>query len=125
MNGARVLVVDDEPMVVEVVERYLSREGFAVSTAADGEHALAAFHEVGPHLVVLDLMLPKIGGMEVCREIRRFSAVPIIMLTARGDEIDRIAGFEVGAGHRWDDPRFDRGVTINWHAPKRLRGVQP
>jgi DNA-binding response OmpR family regulator len=97
VNGAKILVVDDEPMVVEVVERYLSREGFAVSTAADGEVALAAFHQVAPHLVVLDLMLPKVGGMDVCREIRRQGSVPIIMLTARGDEMDRIAGFETGA----------------------------
>ncbi len=97
MNGARVLVVDDEPMVVEVVGRYLAREGFSVSTASDGELALAAFRENRPHLVVLDLMLPKVGGMDVCREIRAVAPVPVIMLTARGDEMDRIAGFEVGA----------------------------
>lgn len=97
MNGAKVLVVDDEPMVVEVVERYLAREGFSVSTASDGELALAAFREVRPHLVVLDLMLPKIGGMDVCHQIREVDSVPIVMLTARGDEMDRIAGFEVGA----------------------------
>lgn len=97
MNGPRVLVVDDEPMVLEVVERYLAREGFSVTTALDGEAGLARFRDVHPHLVVLDLMLPKVGGMEVCREIRRTDQVPIIMLTARGDEMDRIAGFEVGA----------------------------
>ena len=97
MNGARVLVVDDEPMVLEVIERYLSRDGFAVSTALDGETGLLAFRDFQPHLVVLDLMLPKIGGLEVCREIRRSDNVPIIMLTARGDEMDRIAGFEMGA----------------------------
>lgn len=97
MNGARVLVVDDEPMVLEVVERYLAREGFAVFTASDGEMGLQAFRDTQPHLVVLDLMLPKLGGMEVCREIRRSHSVPIIMLTARGDEMDRIAGFESGA----------------------------
>lgn len=84
-------------MVLEVVERYLSREGFDVATAADGELGLSAFRDFQPHLVVLDLMLPKVGGMEVCREIRRSDSVPIIMLTARGDEMDRIAGFEVGA----------------------------
>ena len=97
MNGVRVLVVDDEPMVLEVVGRYLARDGFAVVTATDGELALQAFRESRPHLVVLDLMLPKIGGMEVCREIRRTDDAPIIMLTARGDEMDRIAGFETGA----------------------------
>lgn len=97
MTAARVLVVDDEPMVLEVVERYLSREGFDVTTAVDGELGLSAFHAIQPHLVVLDLMLPKVGGMEVCRLIRRSNSVPIIMLTARGDEMDRIAGFEMGA----------------------------
>lgn len=97
MSGPRVLVVDDEPMVLEVVERYLAREGFAVTTALDGETGLESYRATHPHLVVLDLMLPKVGGMEVCREIRRTDQVPIIMLTARGDEMDRIAGFEVGA----------------------------
>ncbi|MGE0599968.1 MAG: response regulator [Dehalococcoidia bacterium] len=97
MNGPRVLVVDDEPMVLEVVERYLAREGFSVTTALDGQVGLERFRDVHPHLVVLDLMLPKVGGMEVCEEIRRTDQVPIIMLTARGDEMDRIAGFEVGA----------------------------
>lgn len=97
MTSPRILVVDDEPVVVEVVARYLAREGFSVSSAANGADAIAAFEREKPHLVVLDLMLPQIGGMEVCRLIRRTADVPIIMLTARGDEMDRIAGFEVGA----------------------------
>lgn len=97
MTGPRVLVVDDEPMVLEVVGRYLSREGYCVVSAEDGQAALDAFEREHPHLVVLDLMLPKVGGMEVCRLIRRQGEVPVIMLTARGDELDRIAGFEIGA----------------------------
>jgi two-component system, OmpR family, response regulator ResD len=97
VKTARVLVVDDEPVVLDVVSRYLIREGFSVSTATDGESALTAFQREQPHLVVLDLMLPKVSGMEVCRAIRQGGDVPIIMLTARGDEMDRIAGFEVGA----------------------------
>lgn len=97
MTAPRVLVVDDEPMVLEVVGRYLAREGYQVSSAEDGQAGLEAFEREHPHLVVLDLMLPKVGGMEVCRQIRCAGDVPVIMLTARGDELDRIAGFEIGA----------------------------
>lgn len=116
MNGVRVLVVDDEPMVLEVVERYLTREGFAVVTATDGELGLRAFHESRPHLVVLDLMLPKLGGMEVCREIRRTDDAPIIMLTARGDEMDRIAGFETGADDYVAKPFSPRELVVRVRA---------
>jgi DNA-binding response OmpR family regulator len=95
--ASRILVVDDEPMVTEVVERYLLRDGFEVTTAADGDKALALAQTWGPDLVVLDLMLPGKDGLEVCRTIRRESRVPIIMLTARGEEADRIVGLEIGA----------------------------
>lgn len=97
MSRPRVLVVDDEPVVLEVVERYLVREGYEVTTAADGEAGLRAWRDLQPHLVVLDLMLPHISGMDICREIRQVAETPVIMLTARGDEMDRIAGFELGA----------------------------
>jgi DNA-binding response OmpR family regulator len=93
----RVLVVDDEAMVTEVVGRYLQREGFDVDLATDGEAALRLARERHPDLIVLDLMLPKIDGLEVCRSIRRDSDVPIIMLTAKGEEMDRILGLELGA----------------------------
>jgi DNA-binding response OmpR family regulator len=92
-----VLVVDDEPVVTDVVQRYLARDGFEVRTAADGEAALAAFAEWEPQLIVLDLMLPKVDGLETCRRIRTSSRVPIIMLTARGEEVDRVLGLETGA----------------------------
>jgi DNA-binding response OmpR family regulator len=97
MPRMRVLVVDDEPMVTEVVERYLVRDGFDVSTADDGDAALALAQTWAPDLIVLDLMLPGKDGLEVCRTLRRDSHVPIIMLTARGDETDRIVGLEIGA----------------------------
>src|SRR5829696_2153319 len=97
MPRLRVLVVDDEPMVTEVVERYLVRDGFEVSTADDGDAALALAQTWAPDLVVLDLMLPGKDGLEVCRALRRDSSIPIIMLTARGDETDRIVGLEIGA----------------------------
>jgi DNA-binding response OmpR family regulator len=93
----RVLVVDDEPMVVEVVERYLQREGFEVATAGDGAEALALSRSWAPDLVVLDLMLPELDGLEVCRILQKESSVPIIMLTARGEETDRVVGLELGA----------------------------
>ena len=94
---ARLLVVDDEPQIREVVNRYLEREGFKVTLAADGQAALAQFKTQGPDLVVLDLMLPKIDGLEVFRRLRAEKAIPIIMLTAKGEETDRIVGLELGA----------------------------
>lgn len=93
----KVLVVDDEPQILEVVSKYLAREGFQVSTARDGEAALATFNSSKPDLVVLDLMLPKVDGLEVFRRLRTLSAVPVIMLTAKGEETDRIVGLELGA----------------------------
>jgi DNA-binding response OmpR family regulator len=93
----RVLVVEDDPTVSEVVVRYLEREGLTVDTAADGNDALDRAAEHWPDLVVLDLMLPGIDGLEVCRRLRADGPVPVIMLTARGDEIDRVTGLELGA----------------------------
>jgi len=93
----RVLVVDDEPRILEVVQKYLAREGFQVEIARDGEAALANFNAHNPDLVVLDLMLPKVEGLEVFRRLRAKSTVPVIMLTAKGEETDRIVGLELGA----------------------------
>ena len=95
--AARVLVVEDEPTVSEVVERYLRREGYEVAVASDGLEGLRLAQEWAPELVVLDLMLPQVDGLEVCRRLRRESQVPIIMLTARGEETDRVVGLEMGA----------------------------
>jgi DNA-binding response OmpR family regulator len=92
-----VLVVDDERNIVELVRLYLEKEGFAVVTAADGEQALVQYERTDPDLVVLDLMLPKLDGFEVCRELRRRGDVPILMLTARSEDVDAIVGLELGA----------------------------
>lgn len=119
MEAPRILVVDDEPMVVEVVERYLEREGFAVHSAADGLAAMEAYAAVRPHLVVLDLMLPRLGGMEVCSRIRAASKTPIIMLTARGDEMDRIAGFDSGADDYLAKPFSPRELVARVRAVLR------
>ncbi|MCL6448452.1 MAG: response regulator transcription factor [Armatimonadetes bacterium] len=92
-----ILVVEDEEPVRELVSVYLRREGFRVETAEDGEKALAMVRSFVPDLILLDLMLPRLDGWTVCREIRKTLTVPIIMLTAKGEESDRILGLELGA----------------------------
>lgn len=92
-----VLVVDDEPMVREVVARYLERDGFAVHEAADGDAAMAWLSDHHPDLVVLDLMLPGVDGLTILRSLRAGGDVPVILLTARAEEVDRILGLELGA----------------------------
>jgi DNA-binding response OmpR family regulator len=94
---ATVLVVDDEPIVREVVVRYLEREGYATLEADDGDRARHLVEQQSPDLVVLDVMLPGTDGLELCRWIRSRSELPVIMLTARGEEADRIVGLELGA----------------------------
>jgi two-component system alkaline phosphatase synthesis response regulator PhoP len=92
-----VLIVDDERNIVELVRLYLEKEGFNVVSAADGEQALVQYERTDPDLVILDLMLPKLDGFEVCRELRRRGDVPILMLTARSEDIEAIVGLELGA----------------------------
>jgi DNA-binding response OmpR family regulator len=92
-----VLVVDDEPNIVELARLYFEREGYTVEAATTGKEAVARIDAVKPGLVVLDLMLPDIDGFEVCREIRKKSDVPVLMLTARGEDTDKIVGLELGA----------------------------
>jgi two-component system, OmpR family, alkaline phosphatase synthesis response regulator PhoP len=92
-----VLVVDDEPKIVDVVREYLEHAGFAVRTAGDGPAALERARALAPDLIVLDLGLPGLDGLDVARQLRRSSRVPVIILTARGDEVDRIIGLELGA----------------------------
>ncbi|MCK4683185.1 response regulator, partial [Candidatus Bipolaricaulota bacterium] len=86
----RILIVDDEERIVQTVKAYLDQEGFKTYTASDGEEALRAFEEKGPDLIVLDLMLPHLSGIEVTKKIRATSNVPIIMLTAKASEADRV-----------------------------------
>jgi len=93
----RILVVDDETQIVRVIEGYLEKAGYTVLTAHDGHAALSIARSEAPDLVILDLLLPGMDGMDVCRAIRRESDTPIIMLTARVEEVDRIIGLEIGA----------------------------
>jgi len=97
MSAKKILVVDDEPLITESLEYSLQQEGFQVVVAHDGPQALQLAREAAPDLVVLDIMLPGMDGWEVCRRLRQESTVPIIMLTARGQEIDRVLGLELGA----------------------------
>ena len=96
-SPSRILVVDDDPTVSEVVARYLERDGYVVETVGDGRTALDRALAEPPDLVVLDLMLPGVDGLEVCRRLRALAPVPIVILTARGQESDRIIGLELGA----------------------------
>ena len=118
----RVLVVDDDPTVAEVVAGYLNRAGFVVDRAADGPSAVARAAAVPPDLVVLDLMLPGLDGLEVCRRIRERGPVPVVMLTARGDEDDRILGLEVGADDYVTKPFSPRELVLRVESVLRRAG---
>jgi DNA-binding response OmpR family regulator len=97
MAAGKILVVDDERKIVNLVRAYLERDGYEVVAAYDGKAAVAVCRREAPDLVVLDIMLPELDGWEVCRQIRRFSSVPIIMLTARDEDADKLVGLELGA----------------------------
>jgi DNA-binding response OmpR family regulator len=118
-----VLVVDDEPIVREVVVSYLQRDGFRTLEAGDGETACELARAERPDLVVLDLMLPGLDGLSVCRRLRSFSQVPVIMLTARGEESDRIVGLEVGADDYVTKPFSPRELAARVRTV--LRRVMP
>jgi DNA-binding response OmpR family regulator len=121
---ARVLVVDDDPTVREVVVSYLRAGRHEVDEAADGERALALMQERPAALVVLDLMLPGIDGLEVCRRLRRTSNVPVIMLTALGDETDRVVGLALGADDYVTKPFSPRELVLRVDSVLRRAGEQ-
>ena len=120
---ATVLVVDDEPIVRDVVVRYLRREGFETLEAADGDEARALLDERTPDLVVLDVMLPGADGLELCGWIRGRSALPVILLTARGEEADRIVGLDLGADDYVSKPFSPRELVARVRAV--LRRAEP
>ncbi|GAA0730152.1 response regulator transcription factor [Clostridium malenominatum] len=115
-NKFKILVVDDEEKIVEVVKAYLEKDGFEVITAMDGETALNLFSKETIHLIVLDLMLPKLSGEEVCHKIRATSSVPIIMLTAKADEDERIEGISIGADDYLTKPFSVRELVVRVRA---------
>ena len=119
----RILVVDDDPTVSEVVARYLERDGYAVETVADGRVALDRALAEPPDLVVLDLMLPGVDGLEVCRRLRALAPVPIVILTARGQESDRIVGLDLGADDYVSKPFSTKELVARVRAVlRRARG---
>ena len=117
-----ILVADDEANIRELVTLYLEKEGFSVITASDGRAAVNSAREFHPDLIVLDLMMPELSGYEVCRELRRDSDVPILMLTARGDDVDRIVGLELGADDYLGKPFHPRELTARVKAILRRSG---
>jgi two-component system alkaline phosphatase synthesis response regulator PhoP len=119
----RILIVDDEPKIVRVLRGYLEAASFQVIAAYDGMEALAAFRREAPDLIVLDLMLPEVDGLDVARAIRRESDVPIIMLTARVDEADRLIGLELGADDYVTKPFSPREVVARVRAVLRRTGA--
>nr|WP_033825737.1 response regulator transcription factor [Kitasatospora sp. MBT63] len=125
-STGRILVVDDDPTVAEVVTGYLHRAGYRVDRAADGHQALAAAAEHRPDLVVLDLMLPGLDGLEVCRRLRATEAgadLPVVMLTAKGDEADRILGLELGADDYVTKPFSPRELVLRIQSVLRRAGL--
>lgn len=117
-----VVVVDDDEKIVRLIKAYFEKEGFAVFTAHDGLAALAAVKQHAPDIVVLDLMLPELDGWEVCRRLRQESEVPIIMLTARDEENDRLVGLEIGADDYVAKPFSPREVVARAKAILRRVG---
>ncbi|MDX2381114.1 MAG: response regulator transcription factor [Acidimicrobiia bacterium] len=119
MSEATIFVVEDEPSFVEALTIGLAREGFRVEVAVDGAEALARFDAVKPDLVLLDVMLPKISGIDVCRELRKKTQIPIIMVTAKSAEIDTVVGLEVGADDYVSKPYRLRELVARMRAVLR------
>jgi two-component system, OmpR family, response regulator RegX3 len=120
---ARVLVVEDEESFSDVLSYMLRKEGFEVSVAGTGPAALAEFDRAGADIVLLDLMLPEMSGTEVCRQLRNRSQVPIIMITARDSEIDKVVGLELGADDYVTKPYSPRELVARIRAVLRRRGT--
>ena len=122
MSAQTVLIADDDAKIRELLELYLTKEGFAVEQAADGAEAILKAQQLKPDLIILDIMMPVLDGMEVCRQVRKFSRVPVIMLTARVEDDDRILGLELGADDYVGKPFNPRELVARVKAV--LRRVQ-
>ena len=123
--SSKVLIVEDAPEFVEMLVPLLQREGYATATAGDGEAALEEARRFSPDVVVLDLTLPRLDGVEVCRQLRRFSDAYVIMLTSRADEVDRVVGLEVGADDYLTKPFSPRELVARIRAMlRRPRGAE-
>ena len=120
-RSSRVLVVDDEVALAEIISSYFKRDGFEVLAVHDGLEAVKVARDFKPDFIVLDLMLPGLDGVEVCKEVRKFSDAYIIMLTARDDEIDKIVGLAVGADDYMIKPFSTKELIARAHAMLRQR----
>lgn len=121
----KILVVDDEKKLVDLIKGYLEKEGYTVLTAFDGPSALQVAHSANPELVVLDLMLPGLDGVEVCRRLRQFSDAYVVMLTARAEEVDKIVGLSVGADDYLTKPFSPRELVARIKARLRRPRTSP
>lgn len=121
----KILIADDEPNLVATLKFNLEKEGYGVLTAEDGEQAVASVRQYHPDLLVLDLMLPRLSGMEVCRIVRRESSLPIIMLTAKTDELDRVLGLEIGADDYVTKPFSIKELVARVRAQLRRASESP
>jgi DNA-binding response OmpR family regulator len=125
MGGQKVLVVDDEDHILELARLYLSREGYQVETVSDGADALGRIAQSRPDLVVLDIMLPNVDGLSICRELRKQSQVPIIMLTARDEVTDKVVGLELGADDYLTKPFHPQELVARAKALVRRARIEP
>jgi len=119
----RVLIVDDDPKVCETLDRYLAHAGYVTASALDGAKALEVVQTFAPDLIVLDLMLPRVGGLEICRMLRETSAIPIIMLTAKTTEHDKLTGLSLGADDYLTKPFSPRELVARVEAVLRRTGT--
>ena len=116
MANEKILVVDDDANICELLRLYLTKEGYQVTVANDGEEGLEKFNAVKPDMVLLDVMMPRMDGLEVCRRIRKAGNTPVMMLTAKGETFDKVLGLELGADDYMVKPLTQKRW---WHASRR------
>ncbi|MCP4722873.1 MAG: response regulator [Desulfobacteraceae bacterium] len=125
MSNEHLLIVEDEPDIAQILGDYLAREGYRVSLLDSGEKVIPFVKKENPSMILLDIMIPKVDGKTICREIRKFSDVPVIMITARVEEVDRIIGFELGADDYICKPFSPREVVARVNAVLRRTCKKP
>ena len=122
MANEKILVVDDDTNICELLRLYLTKEGYQVTTANDGEEGLDKFNQVKPDMVLLDVMMPKMDGLEVCRRIRKLGNTPVMMLTAKGETFDKVLGWSWARTITWSSPLTPRK---SWPASRRCCAAAP
>ena len=123
MANEKILVVDDDTNICELLRLYLTKEGYQVTTANDGEEGLEKFNQLKPDMVLLDVMMPRMDGLEVCRRIRKLGNTPVMMLTAKGETFDKVLGLELGADDAtWSSPSTPKR---SWPASRRCCAAAP